>query len=158
MIRILLVHNRFHFSRPDTWLSYLIRVFTCSKWNHVAIQVDEQVIEAVGKGVCVSSYSDWLGHANQIVLPLLPMNNPDPAAILALSGQPYGFLDLVQHLRYIVATRWNGQPEWKGRNFRGYVCSELAGMLIGKEGFVTPADFEHLPGFLREPEFTTIKK
>jgi len=162
MIQILLVHNRFHISRPITWLSYFIRMFTCSKWNHLAIRVQDefgdQVIESIGKGVTVKTYAEWLVYANRIVLPLTPVKQVDATEIMLLKGKPYGFLDLVQILRYIKATRWDGKPDWNGKNYKGYLCSELGCLLMGFNAFLTPADFEYLPEhFTKSPQFTTTK-
>ena len=157
MVQVLLVHNRFRLFRPVTWLSYLIRVVTCSKWNHIAVRVGNQVIEAIGEGVVVSDIDTWLNHSDRIVLSLVPAKEVHPEVIMSLKGQPYGFRDLIQIFRYIVATRWNGKPDWKGKNFSGYICSELACVLMGIEGFVSPADFATMEGFTKGEEFTTKK-
>lgn len=162
MIQVLLVHNRFHFTHPITWLSYFIRVFTCSKWNHLAIRVQnasgDWVIESIGKGVTVKTYEEWLTYANRIVLPLTPRKQVDATEVMNLKGKPYGFLDLVQILRHIKATRWDGKPKWAGKNYKGYICSELGCLLMGFDAFLTPADFEYLPEhFTKAPQFETRK-
>jgi hypothetical protein len=152
------VHNKFNWFRPVTYLSYLIRVVTCSKWNHIAIKIDNQVIESIGKGVVLSDWGKWVAHSNRIVLPLMPEKAVNPNELLNLKGQRYGFFDLIQIFRFIVATRWNGKSTWNGKNFSGYVCSELACVLMGITGFVTPGDFEYMPGFVKGTEFITVKK
>lgn len=162
MIQILLVHNRFHLLQPITWLSYFIRVFTCSKWNHLAIMVQDAtgtwVIESIGQGVTIKPVAEWLTHADRIVLPLTPRKEVDASEVLRLKGKPYGFLDLVQILRHIKATRWDGKPKWEGKNYKGYLCSELGCLLMGFDAFLTPADFEYLPEhFTKGAEFTTTK-
>lgn len=157
MVQILLVHNRFHFLQPITWLSYFIRVFTCSKYNHLAVKVDGQVIESIGKGVIITDWQTWLAHADRLVLPLTPTKQVDATEILALKGKPYGFRDLVQILRYIKAIRWDGKPKWEGKNYEGYLCSELGCLLMGFSAFLTPADFEYMPDFIKGEEFRTHK-
>lgn len=156
--QILLIHNRFHLLRPLTWLSYLIRMFTCSKWNHLAIRVGDQVIEAIGQGVIVSDWDKWSYHADRIVLPLTPEKTVDPREVVNLKGKRYGFLDLIQIARFLKATRWDGKPEWQGKNYSGYICSELGCILVGATGFLSPGDFEYLPGLVKGQEFTTKKK
>lgn len=161
MVQILLVHNRFHILQPLTWLSYLIRVFTCSKRNHLAIRVKDGggdiVVESIGQGVTESNFEDWLIHSDRIVLPLTPLRQVDTSQILNLKGKPYGFRDLFQILRYIKATRWDGKPDWKGKNYKGYVCSELGCLLMGYNTFLTPADFEFMPDFIKGEEYTTTR-
>lgn len=157
MTQILLVHNRFKWREPLTYLSYFIRVFTCSKWNHLAVKVGPQVVESIGTGVVVTPYADWQAKADRIVLPLTPEKEVDSGAVLALKGLPYGHLDLVQIARKIKAERWDGK-EWNGKNFEGHICSELGLVLLGKKGLIAPADFENMPGLVKGEEYETKKR
>lgn len=68
-MRILLIHNRYRFFSPLTWLSLLIRMFTCSKWNHIAIEVNGRVWESIGKGVISTPWQQWVDRSDRIVLP-----------------------------------------------------------------------------------------
>lgn len=155
--QILLVHNRFNFRDLVTYLSYAIRVFTCSKWNHVAIRVGDQVIESAAHGVVATSYPEWEAKTDRIVLPLTPQEEFNSEAVLALKGKSYGHFDLIQIARKIKAEKWDGRT-WTGRNYEGYLCSELGAVLLGKEGLISPADFEHMPGLVRGEEYETRKK
>jgi hypothetical protein len=138
-------------------MSQPIRVFTCSKWNHLALRVGDQVIESIGQGVTLSPWEKWEAHADRIVLPLTPDKPVDPREVMGLHGKDYGFLDLIQILRHIKATRWDGKPKWEGKNYKGYLCSELGCILMGVDSFLSPGDFEYLAGLTKGEEFTTVK-
>lgn len=156
-VEIYLVHNMFHAMQPITWLSYLIRIATCSKWNHLAIRIGEVVIEAIGKGVIVTPLKEWMQHSDRMVLPRVPLIDYDTKQIAELEGRPYGFADLIAMLGYIKKTRWDGNSKFKVRNRAGYLCTELGGILIGYDGLLFPAEFEHLAGFETGCEFQTMR-
>lgn len=121
------------------------------------MKVGAQVVESVGRGVVVTPYADWHSKADRIVLPLVPIYQVHAERVFGLKGKPYGFLDLLQIARKIRAERWQGK-EWRGKNFGGYLCSEVGGVLLGVKGLISPADFEHLPGLVRGEEYETKKK
>jgi hypothetical protein len=165
--RVLLVHN--HVSgHPVTWLSFLIRVVTCSKWNHVALeftyQGQRQVVESIGKGVICTPWEEWFTHARRIVKPMSRAGLEVAADVLLgdLVGQPYGFLDLMQLFLHLVRTRWLGSSRsWNGRDGvfgrPGLFCSELVALLLGYPAphLVTPGDLEHCRDLVPGAEFTT---
>jgi hypothetical protein len=150
-MKILLIHNRFRWSDPVTWLSKLIRIVTNSRWNHVAIEHNGVVTEAIGAGVMSKSYSDWCNHSDRLVLPLEVEHDLEMLKrLLQCDGMGYGYMDLWQIFRYIQRTRWNGENyTWNGSTkiFKGYTCSELAAVVLGLEQphLYMPCDFEHLP-------------
>jgi hypothetical protein len=161
MIQILLIHNKFNWKEPITWLSYGIRVATCSKWNHIAIRIDDRVIEAKGDGVTISSYDDWFIHSNRIVKPMIPKEGIELNLldVLTTEGINYGFLDLVQMLRRIKAIKWDGKDTINLVDKKGLICSDLASILLGLPKNYTPSDFEYMFPHLLDTgiEYTTSK-
>jgi hypothetical protein len=144
-VKILLIHNKFRLLQPITWLSLFIRVFTCSKWNHIAVEQGD-VVESIAKGVTPKPKEVWLKASDRIVQELL-YDGPVQVDLLTLHGKPYGAFDLLRIGAHIIRVKWLGRDMGKiPHNSRGYVCSELAAVLIGLENphLVTPADFEHL--------------
>lgn len=145
MIQILLIHNEFSWSEPITYLSYGIRVVTCSKWNHIAIRIDDRVIEAKGDGVTIVSYDEWKTRANRIVLPMIPKKHVELylEEVLFTEGVDYGFLDLIQMLKRIKATKWNGKEDIELKDKKGLICSDLACILLGLPKIYMPCNFEY---------------
>lgn len=159
MVQILLVHNEFDILDKLTYLSYAIRIGTCSKWNHVAIRIGDTVIEAIGKGVMKKPYEEWYTHANRQVLPL-QVNNPRTAGInhvLLTVGSKYGFGDLVERFKEIKREKWDGKSEYHEKDKPGFICSDLGCILLGIPKDRVPGDFVSLPGLTPLPEYTTTK-
>ncbi|MHC2992055.1 hypothetical protein OB13_10815 [Pontibacter sp. HJ8] len=156
--KILLVHNRFRWAQPITYLSLFIRVFTCSKWNHIAIEQGD-VIESIAKGVTPKTRKGWESVSDRIVLPLEVPSELLKGDLSKALGKPYGVRDLLRVGWHIILSKWFGLEPKPMKNGRGYICSELAAMLLGMEHphLVTPADFEHMP-FLKKGEVFETKK
>jgi hypothetical protein len=156
-MKILLVHNKFRWLSPVSYLSLLIRIFTCSKWNHIAVE-QGLVVESIGKGVTPKTKEDWLVYSDRIVQEML-YDGPVKIELLTLIGKPYGLFDLLRIAWYIMRVKWLGMDVAKvPHNSRGYVCSELAAVLIGLENphLITPSDFEHM-GLLKGQLYHTYK-
>lgn len=145
MIQILLIHNKFNWRQPLTYLSYGIRVVTCSKWNHIAIRINDRVIEAKGDGVSISNYDDWFSRSNRIVLPKIPRKHVtlNLEEVLFTEGESYGFLDLIESLKRIKQERWDGNTAQGIEDKKGLLCSDLACILLGLPKIYSPADFEY---------------
>lgn len=149
MIQILLIHNPLVLYKPSTYLSYLIRKVTKSHWNHVAIRVNDVVIEAVGKGVILTKYENWVNRTKRDVLPMYVPYDVDISKILSLEGEPYGHLDLLIYgLELIGIVKSAG-------NYRGYLCSELGCILINESKLMYPGEFEHHPSLIRGEIYKT---
>ena len=132
---------KIHFCKSNSVTGWLVRLFTFSQWNHVAIEVNGKVYEARGMtGVTRSSaggyLSQWAKHATvQITAPL--------------NSQLIGFLESQVGKRYdfggIIALPfrkpWHGKSKW--------FCSELVAAALLAAGLprmrieahrVTPRD------------------
>jgi len=159
-MKILLVHNRFSLLSPITWLSLFIRIFTCSKWNHIAVEHPGGVVESVAKGVTPKTKEAWLKHSDRIVQEL-HYDGPLAVELAKLQGKPYGLFDLLRICWHIVRVKWFGVDVAKvPHNSRGFVCSELAAVLLGLEHphLVTPADFEHMPHLVKGELYETKRR
>ena len=168
--KILQVHNPFQWSEPVTYLSFIIRVFTCSFINHSAILKDGIVYEMRGEGLVLTHYQEWLKNANRTVWVYdskVPINVPFQTAYDIISGVhvPYGFLDLIMIAIYLILSRWFGKKyEWDGvkgtRLWKGVICSELVALALGREKahLVIPDDINFFPELTFEREFKTYKK
>lgn len=158
-MRILLIHNRLRW-HPLTWLSLAIRMFTCSKWNHVAVELNGVVWESIGKGVIKTPLQEWLHKSDRVVLPLIPEAEYGGFAIEAVEGQPYGFTDLIQIALHIIRTRWFATGNnWNGKDGTrpGWFCSELVAVVLGidRPHLLMPCDFPFLRGLKAGEEFET---
>jgi hypothetical protein len=180
--RILLVFNPFSIKQPVTLLSFIIRVVTCSKWNHAAILQGGYVHEMTGtsfrwlikkllgmkvsyapnegSGYTVTKWDKWYSKTGRTVAQFKPKV---PVKIPYLQ-EGYGFLDLIQILLHLIRTRWQGKAEsWDGvrgtRLWKGTFCSELAGIALGCKDahLLTPADLAFLPELEYEREYETFK-
>jgi hypothetical protein len=170
--RILGVHNKLRLS-PITWLSLAIRIATCSWINHIAIDYtndngERRVIESLGEGVVDFPYEEWLTRSDRYVLELFvdeDVIDVNLDGVLALKGEKYGFLDLVQILFWIIRTKWFGVGhDWNGEDgtgiWDGIICSELGGVLINHHApyLLMPSDFPFLNGIIKGEVFKTFKK
>jgi hypothetical protein len=143
MIQLLLVHNKFNIKDVNTYPSYPIRIFTCSKWNHLAIRINDYVYEAIGKGVIKTEYEVWKTKANRQVLPLTPKRIAplNINAVMYAKDQPYGFFDLLDRAKAIINEKWNGE-EHKSIDYPGLICSDLGCLLLNIPKTLVPGDFE----------------
>lgn len=160
MIKVLLIHNKFSWIYPLTWFSLLIRIFTSSKWNHVAIQYGDNIIESKGDGVTISKYEDWEKHANRIVLPMIPRADVklNLDEVLKCEGIPYGFLDVWERFKRIVNLKWFGKESYNLKDYKGLVCSDLFDILLGIPKLDLPSDIEFNLNLTKEEEYITYKK
>lgn len=160
-IQVLLVHNKFSFTRPLTWFSLLIRIFTCSKWNHVAIRIGDNVIESKGDGVTLKTYEEWFVHSNRIVLPRIPKESTMLAveSVLMCKGLTYGFLDVWERFLRIKHIKWDGKDPstFVFKNHKGLICSDLACILLGLPEIYMPSELEYYDGLINGEEFITYK-
>ena len=168
--KILQVHNPFQWREPVTYLSFIIRVFTCSFINHSAILKDNVVYEMRGEGLVLTEYHEWLNNANRTVWMFdskVPIEIPFQTAYDVISGKnvPYGFLDLLQIAKFLIKSRWLGKEyEWDGmrgtRLWKGVICSELVAIALGKPKphLIIPDDINKFPELVFEREFKTFKK
>lgn len=158
MIQILLVHNSLTKS-SITWLSYIIRMFTCSKWNHIAIRIDDEVIESKGNGVTKMSYNTWLVYSDRQVLPLTPAKKVDLdiQGVTDTIGLTYGFLDLAERAKQIKKERWDGE-EYIEKDHKGLICSDLACILLRIPKRYMPSDFQDYPNLIKGKVYKTYKK
>lgn len=166
-VRILLVHNRLSF-KPLTWFSFIIRIFTSSRWNHNALEITTPegifILESIGKGVIWTPYKKWLVKATRIVLPMeLENKEVDIMPILGKIGMPYGKMDIVRIIIYLIRNRWLGHNyAWEPISYeqKGYICSEVVSELLGLDPkeLRVPGDFEHLPLLKKGIEFKTVKQ
>lgn len=159
-MKILLIHNRFRLFTPLTWLSLAIRIFTCSKWNHIAIEHEGGIVESIRSGVTPKTKQDWLVHSDRIVLPLTVSDYAD-VDFSVYHGKPYGFIDLLVIAWYIMRVKWFGMElKRMPKNHSGFICSELAGVIINLENahLVTPADFEYMQNLEKGEEYHTYRK
>jgi hypothetical protein len=158
--KILLVHNKLKLNDPITWLSYIIRKVTGGFYNHIAIQVDNIVIESIGQGVVRWTYNEWESRGNRVVLPMhVPFEISKSAHNLLISriGNHYGKWDLFATGIYFLLTKRLGLRVRKPINGSGDICSELGLMLLGIEDILVPHEFEFRRELVKGESFETKK-
>ena len=117
---------KIHFCKSNSVTGWLVRLFTFSQWNHVAIEVNGKVYEAKGQtGVTSSSAKDYLKHWAETAT--VQIAAPSPVSAVA-------FLDAQIGKRYdfggIIALpfrkSWHGRSKW--------FCSELVAAALMAAG------------------------
>jgi hypothetical protein len=167
-MKILLVHNPLSW-HPLYWFSFLIRILTCSRYNHAALLLDGAVWEAQADGIRCTEYGEWKNKTERLVLPLsvdLAHYKIDPKQLaykLELSKPyQYGYFDIIPFFfRVIVQYRWFGKKQrWTGKTImEGYFCSEFVAWALDLEEahLYSPEALQHLPGLTPEQEYSTGK-
>jgi len=80
-MQILLVHNPFEFTKPKTWLAWIIRIVTNSEWNHcaVCIEIDgEQWVSDFQAHYKLRPYDEWLNEDKRRVFKLVYVESQVP--------------------------------------------------------------------------------
>lgn len=125
---------------PRSIISWLIRYWGKSYWNHVMLvtEVGEgvKVAESVASGVREVGLYEAI-KPNEIVGIKRPEYDGVDSAIQKardLVGRPYGFFDILQIFVWEVTGRW--YRPWKTK---AIICSELVGMALAEGGvFIYP--------------------
>ena len=158
--KILLVRNEFRIEDHKTYIAPVIRTVTGGYYNHIAIEVNGAIIEAVGKGIIRTPIEEWTGVSTRHVLEMIPpkpLTNAEYVRLRKLVGTKYGYGDMVRAgVWYLVEKRWGleiGTPY----NGKGYICSELACLLLGIDWFIVPHEFETLPMLRRGRRYRTYE-
>lgn len=110
---------------PD-FVSRAIRVFTWSRWSHVALIDGYCAIEALpGEGVIMTETQDVLLRSREFELVELPCRNPEAVRAAAASqvGKPYDYTAL---LGLALRRNWQEEDAW--------FCSELIAWAFEQAG------------------------
>jgi uncharacterized protein YycO len=111
---------------------WLIRLFTFSQWNHVAIQVGGVVFDATGRyGVRTWSAHDFKSHYDRVESIGVEIDEQATTAFLKSQlGKPYDFMALVA---MPFRSDWQSRDKW--------FCSELVTAALKAGG----CKFDRLP-------------
>lgn len=166
-MKILLIHNPFQWTNPIYWFSFLIRVFTCSRYNHAALLIDGMVWESAAEGVVKTPYGEWAKKTSRIVKPLsvdlekFGLTEAGLKAKLYYSdAYQYGYFDILPFLwKVIVQYRWLGRSlSWSGKALlEGYFCSEFVAWALGVPDahLYSPEALQYIGGVTAGEEFAT---
>jgi len=147
-MQILLVHNLFEFTKPKTWLAWIIRIVTNSEWNHcaVCIEIDgEQWVSDFQAHYKLRPYDEWLNEDKRRVFKLVYVESQvqflqQKNEAIAGGGRYLGYdwLKLVNHL----TKRKFGFVIFK-ENENRFICSEWVLFLQTGEkvNWAVPNDF-----------------
>ena len=147
-MQILLVHNPFEFTKPKTWLAWIIRIVTNSEWNHcaVCIEIDgEQWVSDFQAHYKLRPYDECLNEDKRRVFKLVYVESQvqflqQKNEVIAGSGRYLGYdwLKLVNHL----TKRKFGFVIFK-ENENRFICSEWVLFLQTGEkvNWAVPNDF-----------------
>ena len=147
-MQILLVHNPFEFTKPKTWLAWIILIVTNSEWNHcaVCIEIDgEQWVSDFQAHYKLRPYDEWLNEDKRRVFKLVYVESQvqflqQKNEVIAGSGRYLGYdwLKLVNHL----TKRKFGFVIFK-ENENRFICSEWVLFLQTGEkvNWAVPNDF-----------------
>ena len=130
-----------HFLKSHTVSGWLIRIFTFSQWNHVAIEIDGQVYEARGiTGVTRRSAKVYLKEWAESATVNVKVPSPSSAVTFleAQLGKGYDYGGIIA---LPFRKSWHGRSKW--------FCSELVAAALLAAGLpkmrvdayrVTPRD------------------
>lgn len=159
-------------TRPVTYFSVFLRVFTCSRYSHLSIDYNNEhgerrVLEAVLPMVQDVPYDEWFNRSDRRVLPMevdTSYYKTDLSAARQMVGKRYGMRDLSQIFLNVVRTFWFcfGRT-WNQRDGgceNTVYCTEMGTVLLGiyEEGIKLPGHFEFLRGLLPGKEFITKRQ
>lgn len=119
-----------HFCRSNCIGGRLIRLVTFSHWNHVAIELDGYVYEALGsKGVIKTSCDRWGGWAAVHTVSIDAHSELDMRLFLERQvGKPYDWIAL---LALPFRKDWQREDKW--------FCSELFAAALVQGGYTALA-------------------
>jgi uncharacterized protein YycO len=116
---------RIAFCRGTSLPSRFIRVLTWSRWSHVALIDDDEVIEAVWPRVGVTALSDLLSRYPEVRIAEWPTIDAAPILAAARSQEGKGF-DWKALIGFIFHRDWQQQDAW--------FCSELVAWSFAQAG------------------------
>lgn len=126
---VIFVHNYLSLFKPASWLSYAIRLFTRTQWNHAAIVLtvgtDILIVEAKGKGVVATHFDIWLQKDRKYSI-REPRYMPDDIErkIASSLGKEYDFVSLLFYQVILRITgKWIGSTGMEAQH--KLYCSEL---------------------------------
>lgn len=121
---------KIHFCKSNDIGGFLIRLFTFSRWNHVAIEIDGVVFEAVtGDGVQAVRAETFAGRWAKTEAVTVRADNPAEAKrfLSRQLGKPYDWLAIVA---LPFRESWQHPDKW--------FCSELATQALRLGGATLP--------------------
>jgi hypothetical protein len=131
---ILLLHIPFRWYDLRSYLSWAIRFFTSSHWNHTAVlyKLDHVilVVEAMSKGVVATEFERWKKDHKDYSYEIYRTHQVEPKLTLEISfGKKYDFWStLFYQVFYVLTGRWFG-PIGK-QSEKKVNCSELAALYL----------------------------
>ncbi len=143
-----MAHVTLIFARSRSPISWAIRVFTWSRWSHVAVAHAGMVIESQApRGVQVGTEIAMRGRYSETAT--VAFDHPDPDALIGAMrsqlGKPYDYRAIVG---FLVRRDWTSPRHW--------FCSELIAWAFAQTGRplfrpgelarVTPEHLWMLPG------------
>lgn len=144
---------KIHFCRSQGFTSWIIRTFTMSQWNHVAIEIDGVIFHATGSNGVHITTPEKLGRDYPVIEPVrATMPHQDLAFAFAVNqlGKRY---DWGAVYGMFFRANWHNDSKW--------FCSELAAAVLEAGGQslrlpghrVTPRDL-----WVALPEATSTPK
>lgn len=148
-MKVILIHNPFEFSKPKTWLAWMIRKATDSNWNHCAVLIDiegEETVCDFQARAKVRTYEEWLLDDKKRSYLIVEKKSIMPESwirsqVINSSGRflGYDFLKIINHATYIKKKLvvFKENPD-------RFVCSEFVEYLLtgNKVNWAIPKDFE----------------
>lgn len=99
---------------PISWLSFAIRMFAKTKYNHASLFVEKYECEAIGRGVTCNSVGARL-HGKSIIV-LRPINRINREVLIAraesvIGVSRYDFVGLIHQAIYLTTGKWIGKRD-----------------------------------------------
>jgi uncharacterized protein YycO len=112
------------FGKNHLPFSWLIRIFTWSRWSHCGIVVGDMVFEATAtKGVVITPINDFIKRYNDHAFANVIVRDSVADAYDRLAGEVGKKYDFSAIFGILFRTGWNANNKW--------FCSELVAYVVG---------------------------
>jgi len=160
-MKVILVHNPICWYRIDTWLYFLIRVFTKTQFNHGVLHVDIEGIPCIAdanfNGVIIRGNSEQWYTKEKRIIGICNMPSIEGVSdkelvqrLVKLSHQKYDFKVYLTYLKSWFLGLFSKNKIYHHKTNNRYYCFELIALVykelfedkLKNQEFITAKDFE----------------
>lgn len=160
-MKVILVHNPLVWYKPDTWLYFLIRIFTKTQFNHGVIHVDIEgvpcIVDANFNGVIIRGNRDeWYTKEKRIIgvcnMPSIEGVTDEELVqrLVRLSHKKYDFLVYLTYVKAWILRLFGVKKVAHHKLNSRFYCFELIATIykelyeekLKNNEFITAKDFE----------------
>lgn len=123
----------------NSFMSHMVRLFTFSRWSHVAILDGIDVIEATPSGVRVSDIDTAILNASDYAVLKIPVENEELflEAVRSQIGKPYDYAAI---FGIVLRENWQDDSKWFCAELPAWAAEQAGTPIFRSEGIhrITP--------------------